>query len=63
MVLKKLEDECWCSVCDNAIAVVELSHNGSLRPFWHNPTDGEIGFCKDCFNKLKYLVNNFNFEE
>ena len=50
-------------VCDNAIAVVELSHNGSLRPFWHNPTDGEIGFCKDCFNKLKYLVNNFNFEE
>lgn len=66
MKIKKMNRECWCSVCDNATAKYELSSEidglqdsaGSFKLFWAaGPTDPEICFCEKCFNKLKQLIN------
>lgn len=51
----------WCCICDNELAEIEISHNGSLRPFWFNPDDGEICFCERCFTELKRQINAIEF--
>lgn len=63
MVVRQIMKEGWCSVCDSQLAEVEISHEGSLRPFWFNSDDGEICLCRDCFKKLKRMINDFKFEE
>ena len=51
------------AVCDSQLAEVEISHEGSLRPFWFNPDDGEICLCRSCFNEMKKLINDFKFDD
>ena len=63
MVVRQVPKEGWCAVCDSQLAEVEISHEGSLRPFWFNPTDGEICLCRSCFNEMKKLINDFKFDD
>ena len=63
MVVRQIMKEDWCAVCDSQLAEVEISHEGSLRPFWFNSDVGEICLCRDCFEKLKRMINDFKFEE
>ena len=58
MEVKRIPKDSWCVVCDNELAEFEISHNGSLRPFWCNHGDGEIGLCKYCFAELKRQINS-----
>ena len=37
MVIRQIPKERWCAICDTYFAEVEISHEGSLRPFWFNP--------------------------
>ena len=61
MEVRRIEKDRWCVICDNDLAEFEISHNGSLRPFWFNPDDGEICLCKYCFAKLKRQINEISF--
>ena len=63
MVVRRIMKEGWCAVCDSQLAEVEISHEGSLRPVLFNSDDGEICLCRDCFGKLKRMINDFKFEE
>ena len=63
MVIRQIPKERWCAICDTYFAEVEISHEGSLRPFWFNPEDGELCLCRECFGKLKQMVNEFTFEK
>ena len=63
MVVRRVPRDNWCVVCDNDMAEVEISHNGSLRVFWSLPGDREICMCHDCFRKLKQMINEFTFED
>ena len=63
MVIRQIPKDRWCAICDANLAEVEISHEGSLRPFWFNPEDGELCMCHGCFDKLKLLMNDFKFEE
>ena len=63
MIIRHIPREGWCTICDANLAEVEISHEGSLRPFWFNPEDGELCMCHGCFDKLKLLMNDFKFEE
>lgn len=57
MEVKRIHKDSWCVVCDHELAEFEISHNGSLRPFWCNPNDREICLCKYCFANLKRQIN------
>ena len=63
MVVRKISKDGWCAVCDERFAEVEISHEGTLRPFWFHPTDGEICLCRNCFNEMKKLINEFKFDD
>ena len=63
MVVRKVPKDNWCVICDEPLSEVEISHYGSLRVFWSLPGDREICLCRDCFAKLKQLVNDFKFED
>lgn len=58
MEVKKIAKTHWCCVCDQRLAEVEISHEGSLKLFWaNNPEDKEITLCQNCFNELKQKMN------
>lgn len=61
MEFKKINKSRWCCICDNAMADYEITNNGSLRPFWCLPSDGEICICKSCaknfFDKMKKVLD------
>ena len=62
MEVKKIEKSHWCVICDERLAEVEISHEGSLKLFWAcGPTDKEITLCRDCFNELKRKLNSIEF--
>ena len=63
MIVRQIPKNGWCAVCDEQLAEVEISHEGTLRPFWFNLTDGEICLCRSCFNEMKKLINNFKFDD
>ena len=63
MVVRRVPRDNWCVVCDNDMAEVEISHNGSLRVFWSNPNDREICLCRKCFNNLKMMINEIDLED
>ena len=62
MIVRQIPKDGWCVVCDEQLAEVEIGSDGSLRPFWLNPNDGEICLCHSCFNKMKTLINDFKFD-
>ena len=62
MIVRQIPKDGWCAVCDEQLAEVEISHEGSLRTFWFNPDDGEICLCRKCFNEIKKLINDFKFD-
>ena len=62
MKVEKIEKTHWCCVCDERLAEVEISHEGSLKLFWaNNPEDREIILCRECFAKLKHRLNAIEF--
>ena len=62
MEVKKIKKTHWCCVCDERLAEVEISHEGSLKLFWaNNPEDKEITLCRNCFNELKRKLNSIEF--
>ena len=62
MEVKKIKKTHWCCVCDQQLAEVEISHEGSLKLFWAcGPQDKEITLCKNCFNELKRKLNSIEF--
>ena len=62
MEVKKIKKTHWCCVCDQRLAEVEISHEGSLKLFWaNNPEDKEITLCHYCFNELKRKMNSIEF--
>ena len=63
MVVYPVCGDIWFVVCDNDMAEVEISHNGSLRVFWSNPNDREICLCRKCFNELKTMINEIDFKD
>ena len=53
----------WCVVCDEAFAIVNIGNGGGFRLYWaDSPTDLEICLCKDCFGKLKGLIEEVDLE-
>ena len=62
MEVKKIKKTHWCCVCDERLAEIEISHEGSLKLFWaNNPEDREITLCKHCFKELKKQINAIEF--
>ena len=45
MIVRQIPKDGWCVVCDEQLAEVEIGSNGSLRPFWLKPNDGESCLC------------------
>lgn len=59
MEVKRVPNDCWCVICDEQMAEVEISHNGSLKVFWAcGPNDREICLCRDCFRELKKKIED-----
>lgn len=62
MQVEKIPRTHWCCVCDNNLAEIEISNNGSLKLFWACETnDREITLCKHCFAELKRQINTIEF--
>ena len=62
MEVKKIKKTHWCVVCDEQLAEVEISHEGSLKVFWAcGLSDKEITLCRNCFNELKRKLNSIEF--
>ena len=62
MEVKKIKKSHWCVICDERLAEVEITHEGSLKLFWAcGPTDKEITLCRNCFNELKRKLNSIEF--
>ena len=62
MKVEKIAKTHWCVNCDQQLAEVEISNNGSFKLFWAcNPSDKEITLCRNCFNELKREINAIEF--
>ena len=62
MEVKKIEKTHWCVNCDQQLAEVEISNNGSFKLFWAcGPQDKEITLCPCCFKELKRQINAIEF--
>ena len=62
MKVEKIPMTHWCVICDEQLAEVEISHEGSLKLFWAcGPTDKEITLCPCCFKELKRQINAIEF--
>ena len=62
MKVEKIPITHWCVICDEQLAEVEISHEGSLKLFWAcGPTDKEITLCKHCFNELRRKMDTIEF--
>ena len=62
MKVEKIPKTHWCVICDERLAEIEISHEGSLKLFWAcNSSDKEITLCKHCFKELKKQINAIEF--
>lgn len=60
MEIKKVTSPRYCVACDEALAAVEITHNGAFKLFWAcAPSDGEICLCSTCFALLRAKMNTF----
>lgn len=58
MKVRRVPPDNWCAACDEEMATVEISQDGSFKLFWAcGPGDREIGFCDRCFEELKRQIN------
>ena len=62
MEVKKVKPDNWCCNCDQKLATVEISNNGSFKLFWAcGPQDREFCLCDDCFKELRNKMNAITF--